>query len=94
MALGALVVPDRITTNGVLLATISGAVTSGLGYAVWYSVIPALGPWRAALVQLTVPVLTGLGAALILGESISARLVIAGVLVTAGVGLSLGRGKT
>ena len=94
VALGALVVPDRITTNGVLLATISGAVTSGLGYAVWYSVIPALGPWRAALVQLTVPVLTGLGAALLLGESITLRLVIAGVLVTAGVGLSLGKGKT
>jgi drug/metabolite transporter (DMT)-like permease len=94
VAIGALVVPDRITTSGVLLATISGAVTSGLGYAVWYSVIPALGPWRAALVQLTVPVLTGLGAALILGESISARLVIAGVLVTVGVGLSLGKAKT
>jgi len=94
VALGALVVPDRITTNGVLLATISGAVTSGLGYAVWYSVIPALGPWRAALVQLTVPVLTGLGAALILGESISTRLIVAGVLVTTGVALSLGKPRT
>jgi drug/metabolite transporter (DMT)-like permease len=94
VALGALVAPGRITTNGVLLATISGAVTSGLGYAVWYSVIPALGPWRAALVQLTVPVLTGLGAALLLGESITLRLVVAGVLVTTGVGLSLAKAKT
>jgi len=94
VALGALVVPDRITTNGVLLATISGAVTSGLGYAVWYSVIPALGPWRAALVQLTVPVLTGLGAALLLGESITIRLIVAAVLVTTGVVLSLGKPRT
>jgi drug/metabolite transporter (DMT)-like permease len=97
VALGALVVPARITTTGVLLATISGAVTSGLGYAVWYSVIPVLGPWRAALVQLTVPILTGLGAVLILGENVSARLAVAAALVTTGVVLSLGRprgGKT
>jgi drug/metabolite transporter (DMT)-like permease len=89
VALGALVAPARITTTGVLLATISGAVTSGLGYAVWYSVIPALGPWRAALVQLTVPILTGLGAVLILGENVSARLAVAAALVTTGVWVSL-----
>jgi drug/metabolite transporter (DMT)-like permease len=91
VALGALVAPARITTTGVLLATISGAVTSGLGYAVWYSVIPALGPWRAALVQLTVPILTGLGAVLILGENVSARLAVAAALVTTGVWVSLGK---
>ena len=79
----------HVTTTGVLLATISGAVTSGLGYTVWYSVLPALGAWRAALVQLTVPVLTGLGAALVLGESITTRLMVSALLVGGGVALSL-----
>jgi drug/metabolite transporter (DMT)-like permease len=79
----------HVTTTGVLLATTSGAVTSGLGYTVWYSVLPALGAWRAALVQLTVPVLTGLGAALVLGESITTRLVVSALLVGGGVALSL-----
>lgn len=91
VALGAVVAPDRITTSGVVLATISGAVTSGLGYVLWYAVLPALGPWRASLVQLTVPVLTGLGAVLILGEVVSGRLMSAGALVAVGVWLSLAK---
>ena len=48
-----------------------------------------LGAWRAALVQLTVPIITGVGAALFLGESITGRLVLAAALVTGGVWLSL-----
>ncbi len=89
LALGLLVSPDRITMPGVWLATASGAVASGLGYTLWYTVLPSLGAWRAALVQLPVPVLTGLGAALFLGESITSRLMVAGGLVGAGVWLSL-----
>lgn len=88
-ALGYLAFRGHVTTTGVLLATTSGAVTSGLGYTVWYSVLPALGAWRAALVQLTVPVLTGLGAALALGESITTRLVVSALLIGGGVALSL-----
>jgi len=79
----------QATPAGMLLAAASGAVASGMGYTLWYSVLPSLGAWRAALVQLTVPVLTGLGAALVLGESISRRLVISAILVGAGVALSL-----
>ena len=89
VALGALVEPARITTSGVVLATISGAVTSGLGYVLWYAVLPTLGAWRASLIQLTVPVLTGTGAVAILGEAVSGRLLTAGLLVGVGVWLSL-----
>ena len=79
------------TTTGLGLATISGAVTSGVGYTIWYTVLPALGAWRAALLQLTVPVLTGLGAALILNEPLTERLLVAAVLVGMGVFLSTRR---
>jgi drug/metabolite transporter (DMT)-like permease len=89
MVLAPLVSPSRISWGGAALATASGALASGLGYTIWYSVLPALGSWRAAIVQLTVPVVTGLAAALILGETITSRLVIAAILVGTGVGLSL-----
>jgi drug/metabolite transporter (DMT)-like permease len=89
LALGYLAGHGHLTATGVLLATASGAIASGVGYTVWYSVLPALGSWRAAIVQLTVPVLTGLGAALILGETITTRLVVAAALVGTGVWLSL-----
>jgi len=91
LALGALIDASRATWAGVGMATASGAVASGLGYTIWYTALPALGAWRGALVQLTVPILTGLGAAAFLGESISQRLVIAAVLVTTGVAMSLRR---
>jgi drug/metabolite transporter (DMT)-like permease len=94
LALGLLIEPDRLTTTGVLMATASGAIASGVGYTVWYAVLPSLGAWRGALVQLTVPVLAGLGAALFLGEAITSRLVIAGVLVAAGVGMNLQRPRS
>jgi drug/metabolite transporter (DMT)-like permease len=89
IALGFLAARGHLTTTGVLLAAASGALASGLGYTVWYTVLPALGAWRAALVQLTVPVLTGIGAALFLGESITTRLLVSALLVGSGVALSL-----
>jgi len=91
LALGWSAHPDAATTNGLALATISGAVTSGVGYTIWYTVLPALGAWRAALLQLAVPVLTGLGAALILSEPLSGRLLGAAILVGIGVYLSTKR---
>lgn len=78
-----------ITPSGLLLAVISGAVTSGLGYAIWYSVLPQLTAWRAALVQLMTPVLTTAAAVVLLGESMSWRLAIAGGLIIGGVLLPL-----
>lgn len=75
--------------RGVALALISGGVTSGLGYAIWYRALPRLSVTQAAVAQLSVPVLAALGAALLLGERLSARLVLAGFLVLGGVALVL-----
>lgn len=74
---------------GVLLAVLSGALTSGVGYAVWYRVLPSLSAMQAASVQLAVPVVAaGLGVAL-LAEPLSSRLFYAGILVMLGLALIL-----
>lgn len=73
---------------GVALALLSGIVTSGLGYALWYAVLPELGAGRAAVAQLTVPVIAALGGAALLGETPGLRFVMASALVLGGVGLA------
>jgi drug/metabolite transporter (DMT)-like permease len=80
---------EHFTSKGMVLAILSGALASGVGYAVWYSVLPRLTATRAATVQLTVPVIAALGGALILSEAISSRLLIAAVLVLGGVALAI-----
>jgi drug/metabolite transporter (DMT)-like permease len=85
--------PSRhVTPSGLWLAAASGSLASGVGYTLWYTALPALSAWRAGIVQLVVPVLTALSAAALLGESITARLLIAAVLVAAGVVLTLAPG--
>lgn len=91
LALGFLVNRDTWTWPGFWLAIASGAVASGLGYTIWYAVLPSLGSWRAALVQLTVPIIAAAGATIFLSESVTTRLLIAAALVIAGVSLSLRR---
>lgn len=90
--------PPQATTAGLVLAILSGAVTSGLGYALWFAILPRLGATRAALAQLTVPILTALGGAALLAEGPTARLMAATALVVGGVALGLygvgGRGRT
>lgn len=73
------------TGEGLLLAAASGAVTSGLGYALWYAALPALRSITAATLQLSVPVLAGLGGTLLLGEVPSVRLVVAGFAILGGI---------
>ena len=75
--------------SGILLAVLSGAVTSGLGYALWYRVLPRLAASLAAVAQLTVPVIAAAGGVAFLGESPSARFALATALVLGGVGLSI-----
>lgn len=75
--------------GGVALAVLSGTVTSGLGYALWYSVLPRLAPSLAATVQLSVPVIALGGGVLLLGEIASARFLLGGALVIGGIALSL-----
>jgi drug/metabolite transporter (DMT)-like permease len=76
----------------VLLAVVSGALTSGFGYVLWYAALRGLSATRAAVVQLCVPVLAAGGGVAFLSEAISARLVLAAALILGGVGLSL-RGR-
>jgi drug/metabolite transporter (DMT)-like permease len=77
------------TPGGLGLAAASGSVASGVGYALWYAVLPAIPAWRASVVQLTVPVLTALVAGVLLDEAITVRLAVATVLVAAGVWLTV-----
>jgi drug/metabolite transporter (DMT)-like permease len=78
----AVAMPDG---RGVALAVVSGAVTSGLGYALWYAVLPRLGAARAAVAQLTVPVIAALGGAVLLAEVPGPRFWLASALVLGGV---------
>lgn len=72
---------------GVCYAIVSGAVASGLGYATWYSVLPALKATTAATVQLSVPVIAALGGIIILGESLTVRFVLASLAILGGIAL-------
>jgi len=83
--------PDTVTARGAVLAVISGAVTSGAGYALWYSVLPRLAASVAAVAQLTVPVIAAAAGLVLLGEPVSARFAIAAILVLGGVIYSLRR---
>ncbi|KDM91221.1 membrane protein [Photobacterium galatheae] len=78
---------------GVMYAILSGGVASGLGYAIWYSVLPFLPAMSAATVQLSVPVLAALGGVIFLSESVSIRLFIASVAILGGIAVVLW-GKT
>lgn len=91
LALGVLITPSSVTAHGALLATASGALASGVGYTLWYAALPALTAWRAALVQLPVPIMTALAATVFLGERITPRLLVATALVMSGVGLTIRR---
>ncbi|GAW36279.1 EamA-like transporter family protein [Roseovarius sp. A-2] len=76
-------------TQGIVLAIVSGAVTSGLGYALWYRVLPGLASSVAAVAQLTVPVIAMAGGMLFLGESLSLQFILASALVLGGVAISV-----
>ena len=74
-----------VTARGLAFAAASGSLASGLGYTLWYAALPAFPAWRAAVLQLTVPVITALFAAVLLGEPVTGRLVFATVLIASGV---------
>ena len=74
---------------GVLWAIASGAIASGLGYALWYYVLPKLAPSTPAFIQLTVPVIAAAGGVLFLSEAVTQRLVLASLGILGGVALAL-----
>jgi drug/metabolite transporter (DMT)-like permease len=76
-----------LDSAGVGYAVVSGALASGLGYAIWYTALPALKATSAATVQLSVPVIAALGGILFLGESVTPRLVLASVTILGGIAL-------
>ncbi|MES1998817.1 MAG: DMT family transporter [Pseudomonadota bacterium] len=76
-----------VDSAGFWYAVSSGALASGIGYAIWYTVLPALKATNAATVQLSVPVIAALGAIVFLGEAITLRLVLASVAILGGIAL-------
>lgn len=75
--------------EGLLLAMASGAVASGLGYAIWYAALPHLSRTRAAVLQLSVPVIAGFGAVIFIGEAITPRLLIASAVILGGIAVAV-----
>ena len=84
-----LVMSHRISVDvaGFWYAVSSGALASGIGYAIWYTVLPSLKATSAATVQLSVPVIAALGGILFLAESITLRLVLASIVILGGIAL-------
>jgi drug/metabolite transporter (DMT)-like permease len=84
----------HLSGRGIILAVVSGGVTSGLGYAIWYRALPRLSVTQAAVAQLSVPVIASIGAAALLHETVSTRLIVSALLVLAGVALVLSTRST
>lgn len=90
LALSLLLLPRaQLGPTGVALAIASGALTSGVGYVIWYAALRGLSALRAATVQLSVPPIAALGGALLLAEAITPRLLVASVTILGGVVLAL-----
>jgi drug/metabolite transporter (DMT)-like permease len=79
----------HVSTQGILLAILSGAIASGVGYVIWYAALHGLTTTRAAIVQLSVPMIAAWGGVLFLSEHVSVRLLLAGGLILGGIGLSV-----
>ena len=77
--------------SGVIYAVVSGAIASALGYALWYALLPQLGATRAAVAQLSVPVIALAAGAVLLDEVITWRIAFASALVLGGIAFSLWR---
>ena len=78
-----------VTVEGAAYAIASGALASGLGYAVWYRALPGLAGTEAATVQLSVPIIAAVGGLMFLAEPLTARLLIASVATLGGVAIVL-----
>ena len=84
----------EISLKGIVFAVLSGAIASGIGYSVWYAALKYHTATRAAILQLSVPVLAAIGGLIFLAEIISLRLILASSLILGGIGLAIwGRKK-
>lgn len=77
----------QVDARGLLFAIASGAVTSGIGYVIWYAALPALKATTAASVQLAVPVITAIGGIVLLNEALSLRVILASITILGGIAI-------
>jgi drug/metabolite transporter (DMT)-like permease len=82
-----------LSLSGLLLAAVSGSLTSGLGYVLWYAALRGLTTIQASVVQLSVPVLAAFGGVIVLSEDVTVRLVVSGVLILGGVAGAIAAGR-
>lgn len=75
----------ELSNQGIILAIVSGTITSGLGYAIWYSALAGLTVTNAAIIQLSVPIIAALGGVIFSSEIISFELIVSSFLVLGGV---------
>lgn len=91
LVLSAMALPQmHLSSSGLLYAVASGALTSGVGYAVWYRVLPTLQATHAATVQLSVPVIAALGGIVLLGEAATWPMALSACAIMGGIGLVIG----
>ena len=79
----------HFSMEGMVLAVVSGALTSGVGYAIWYAALRGLSSMQAALVQLSVPVLAAAGGIFLLAETATPRLMVSRLLILGGICLAV-----
>jgi drug/metabolite transporter (DMT)-like permease len=79
----------NVSTRGFVLAVLSGAIASGVGYTVWYAALKNHTATRAAVLQLSVPVIAAFGGILLLSEVLSTRLLIASALILGGIAMTI-----
>ena len=79
----------NLSTRGIVLAVLSGAIASGVGYTVWYLALKHHTATRAAVLQLAVPVIAAFGGVMLLSEAMSVRLVIASALILGGIAMTI-----
>jgi drug/metabolite transporter (DMT)-like permease len=91
LAVIAIATSAHLTAPGIVLALASGGIASGLGYCLWYAVLPSLGAARAAFVQLSVPVIAAVGAAALLDEPLRRHVALGGAVILGGLALALWR---
>ena len=73
------------SSEGILLAVLSGAIASGIGYSIWYAALGGLSATQAAVVQLSVPVIAALGGVVFVDEAITLRLAVSSLMILGGI---------
>jgi drug/metabolite transporter (DMT)-like permease len=92
--LAVVMVPSvALTQRGLLLAVLSGAVASGLGYVLWYMALRGLSTTEASIVQLAVPVMVAWVGVVLLSEDLTARLILSGSAILGGIALAVTTGR-